>query len=68
MDCPEYMDAYLSAAGIGRSDPTLKHSPLFRTTVRKEKRLTKNSMTAHNMCRMFKRRLKDAGLPDPSKS
>ena len=35
----EYMDAYLSAAGIERSDPTLKHTPLFRRLDR-QRRLT----------------------------
>ncbi len=40
-----------------------KDSPLFRTLVRREKRLTKNVLRAHDICRMVKRRMKDAGLP-----
>lgn len=38
-------------------------TPLFRTAYRKTDQLTDNAMTAIDMCRMVKRRLKDAGLP-----
>ena len=37
--------------------------PLFRTANRKTRTLTKNAMTAIDVCRMMKRRLKAAGLP-----
>jgi integrase/recombinase XerD len=33
------------------------------SAVRKEKRLTENSMDVKDLCRMVKRRMKDAGLP-----
>jgi integrase/recombinase XerD len=38
--------------------------PLFRTANRKTKKLTGNAMTGIDICRMMKRRLKAAGLPD----
>ena len=38
-------------------------TPLFRRVVRRQKRLTENSLRAHDLCRMVKRRLKEAGLP-----
>lgn len=37
--------------------------PIFRTTLGKTKELTANGMTAIDICRMMKRRLKEAGLP-----
>lgn len=37
--------------------------PLFPAALRKEKRLTNTPMTSHNICRMMKRRLREAGLP-----
>ena len=40
-----------------------RESPLFPTTVRKTKQLTGNAMTAVDMCRMVKRRMKAIGLP-----
>ncbi len=40
-----------------------KESPLFRTPVRNEKRLTSRGMPAHDICLMMKRRLERAGLP-----
>ena len=39
-------------------------SPLFRTTARRTKRLTQNRMTADDMARMVKRRLREAGLSE----
>ena len=53
--------AYLEAADL---DHAPKRSPLFRSTIRREKRLTKHGLSGHAMCRMFKRRLKDAALPN----
>ena len=35
---------------------------MFRTTVRRTQRLTLNAMTADDMARMLKRRLRDCGL------
>ncbi len=59
-DLERYLWEYLDTAGL-RDAP--KKSPLFRTLVRRQKRLTENGMRAHDLCRMVKRRLKDAGLP-----
>jgi integrase/recombinase XerD len=38
-------------------------SPLLRTAVRKENRLTDAGMTPNDVCRMVKRRIRKAGLP-----
>jgi site-specific recombinase XerD len=55
-DLEGYLREYIEAAKI-------TEGRLFRTTVRKTKVLTKNGMTAIDICRMMKRRLKAAGLP-----
>ncbi len=55
-DLQKILLAYIQAAGI--SD-----GPLFRTAVGKTGMLTENPMTAIDICRMMKRRLKAAGLP-----
>jgi site-specific recombinase XerD len=60
-DLQQYLADYINAAGLADAPSS---SPLFRTAVRKEKRLTKTAMTPHNMCRMVKRRFRQAGLPD----
>jgi integrase/recombinase XerD len=54
-DLEGYLRAYMEAA-------TITEGPLFRTAVRKTKVLTKNAMTGVDICRMMKRRLKDAGV------
>ncbi len=59
-DLEQFIFEYLDAAEIGNDG---KESPLFRTTIRKTKTLTMNSMTAPDMCRMVKRRIMDVGLP-----
>lgn len=59
-DLQGFLLEYLAAGGLDFSD---KQSPLFRTTERRTKRLTTNGMTAGDMSRMVKRRLRDAGLP-----
>ncbi len=51
---------YLDAAGLRNAR---KDAPLFRTAYRKTDRLTRNQMQVVDVCRMVKRRLKDAGLP-----
>lgn len=58
-DLEQFLDTYIKEAGI-RDE---RESPLFRSTVRKTKQLTQNGMTAVDMCRMVKRRMKKAGLP-----
>jgi site-specific recombinase XerD len=55
-----FIHAYLTAGQLEYSD---KAAPLFRTKVRRTKSLTRNAMTAGDMARMIKRRLRDAGLP-----
>jgi integrase/recombinase XerD len=41
----------------------IKDYPLFRSTVRKTKQLTGNALMTKDICKLVKRRLKDAGLP-----
>ena len=60
-DLRGFILAYLNLGGLDYSE---KRTPLFRTTVRRTKRLTQNGMTTNDMARMVKRRLSDAGLPD----
>src|SRR3954468_22897141 len=59
-DLERFLLEYLGAAGIRDEH---KEAPLFRTAVRRTKRLTAKAMTAVDSCRMVKRRLKAAGLP-----
>ena len=59
-DLEQMLFAYLDAAGIADAP---KSTPLFRTAYRRTRRLTAHSMYVVDICRMFKRRLKDAGLP-----
>lgn len=59
-DLQAFIREYLSAGGLNDADTS---SPLFRTTIRRTKRLTGNRMTAGDMGRMVKRRLRQAGLP-----
>jgi integrase/recombinase XerD len=56
-DVEQVLLAYVQAADIAEG-------PLFRTAVRKTKTLTTNAMTGIDICRMMKRRLKAAKLPD----
>jgi integrase len=55
-DLQKILLAYIHAAGIG-------DGPFFRTAAGKTGTLTENPMTAIDICRMMKRRLKAAGLP-----
>jgi len=59
-DLQRFINEYLDSGGMEYSD---KSTPLFRTTIRRTKRLTQNGMTAGDMARMVKRRMLDAGLP-----
>jgi site-specific recombinase XerD len=52
--------AYRAAVGL---DGEPRESPLFRTAAGRSRALTMNRMTAIDICRLVKRRLKDAGLP-----
>ena len=49
----------MNAAGIAQDD---KDTPIFRTAVPRKRQLTTNPMTDNDMQRMFKRRIRDAGL------
>lgn len=51
---------YIDAADLRNAR---KDTPLFRTAYKKTGQLTKNALHAVDVCRMVKRRLKDAGLP-----
>lgn len=59
-DLSQHIREYLTAGGLDYSD---KSTPLFRTTIRKTRRLTQTSMTSDDIGRMLKRRLRAAGLP-----
>ena len=54
-DLEGYLREYIEAAKIAKGR-------LFRTAYLKTKTLTRNGMTGIDICRMMKRRLKDAGL------
>jgi site-specific recombinase XerD len=60
-DLERFLLEYLDAAGL-RAAP--RDTPLFRSTYRTSGALTERAMTGVDVCRMVKRRLKDAGLPD----
>jgi site-specific recombinase XerD len=55
----QWIQEHLATGGQNGADHAL---PIFCTTVRRTKRLTTNPMTADDMGRMVKRRLRDAGL------
>lgn len=59
-DLEKMIVEYIDAAGIQNAP---KDAPLFRTALRKTGQLTTNSMYVVDVCRMVKRRLKDAFLP-----
>ena len=59
-DLQSFLGEYLAVSGVMQAEP---RSHLFRTTLGRTKRLTENSMTAGDMGRMVKRRMRDAGLP-----
>ncbi len=57
-DLEQFLFDCLKAAGVVDDN-----SPLFLSALRRTGQLTNNGMTAHDLRRMVKRRLKDAGLP-----
>lgn len=59
-DLQQFLTSYLAVDGIASAAPEV---PLFRTTVRRTKQLTEHPMTAGDMGRMVKRRMRDVGLP-----
>ena len=58
-DLQRSLNEYLDRSGLRYADPSL---PFFHTAIRRTKRLTTNPMSADDMARMVKRRLRDAGL------
>ena len=58
-DLQQVLLGYLNAAGISQDD---KDTPIFRTAVPRKRQLTAKPMTDNDMQRMFKRRIRDAGL------
>ena len=58
-DLQQVLLGYMNAAGIAQDD---KDTPIFRTGVPRKRQLTANPMTDNDMHRMFKRRIRDAGL------
>lgn len=58
-DLEQILFRYTAAAGIRPGTA----EPLFRSAVRRTRMLTDRPMTPADMCRMVKRRLRDAGLP-----
>lgn len=59
-DLDRWLGEYLEAAGISEAP---KESPLFRSALGKQRRLSPRPLSANSMGLMLKRRLKDAGLP-----
>lgn len=59
-DLQEYIDAYISVAGL-RDAP--KTAPLFQRAMKKQRRLSGLAMNGDDIYRMMKRRLKDFGMP-----
>lgn len=59
-DLQQFMASYLAVASMASVPPD---APLFRTAIRRTKRLTEHAMTAGDLGRMVKRRMRDAGLP-----
>jgi site-specific recombinase XerD len=59
-DLEGFLLVYMKAAGIETAPPD---SPLFRSACGRTGQLTGHPMSGVDLCRMVKRRLKDAGLP-----
>jgi integrase/recombinase XerD len=55
----EYVDAYISAAGIGED----RHGPLFRSIRGRSRQLTDRPVSERDVLRMVKRRARAVGLP-----
>lgn len=61
-DLQQLLQSYLQSAAIQSENHPDR--PLFRSTIRKTKQLTDRKMTAGDVGRMIKRRMRAAGLPD----
>jgi site-specific recombinase XerD len=60
-DLEQLLLQYIKAADLAEA---AGDSPLFRTVAGKSRQLTGNPLTSIDICRMVKRRLRKAGLPD----
>ena len=60
-DLTQFVREYLTSSGLEYAD---KQSPLFRTTIRRTRQLALSAMSADDMARMVKRRLRKAGLSE----
>jgi integrase/recombinase XerD len=60
-DLEGFILAYIEAAGIAGDG---KDTPLFSTSNGRTRTLAAKAMTSKRICELFKRRLKDAGLPE----
>ncbi|MBC7816278.1 MAG: tyrosine-type recombinase/integrase [Planctomycetaceae bacterium] len=60
-DLQKFIAAYIEFAGCDFAD---KSSSLFRSTVRRTRQLTQSGLSAGDINRMVKRRLRDARLPN----
>ena len=60
-DLQQFIVAYIESAGCDFAE---KSSPLFRAAARRTRRLTQAGLSAGDINRMVKRRLRNAGLPD----
>jgi site-specific recombinase XerD len=58
-DLEQWLFAYIDAAGLRDASPD---SPLFRSAIGRTGRVTDSAFHVNDICRMMKRRLKDAGL------
>jgi integrase/recombinase XerD len=59
-DLEGFILAYVEAAGIAEA---AKDSPLFRASNGRSRELAARPLGTERICELFKRRLKDAGLP-----
>ncbi len=60
-DLEQMVFEYIDAAGMRDA---AKDAPLFRTAYRRTRQLTSHTLRVVDICRMVKRRLRDAGLAD----
>jgi integrase/recombinase XerD len=60
-DLEGFILAYVDAAGIAGA---AKDTPLFQASNGRTRKLTGKAMTSKRICERFKRRSKDAGLPE----
>ena len=59
-DLEQMIVQYIDAARLRDAG---KDTPLFRTALRRTRQLTETGMNVVDVCRLMKRRLRDAGLP-----